>query len=177
MPVETVTATVKDAISTELLDYQRVTSISGNLSSIGSDTLANLMTLWTETFKRNYPSANMQVQAPGSSTAPPALTEGTANFGPMNRGMKDKEIEAFESRFGYKPTAIRVAIDALTVYVHKDNPLSTLDIAQVDAAFSTTRRCDGSASLDKWGGLGLEGGCFFAQRLRLFRHRLCHLRR
>jgi phosphate transport system substrate-binding protein len=155
--LEAVTVTVKDAISTELLDYQRVTGISGNLSSIGSDTLANLMTLWTETFKRNYPSVNIQVQAAGSSTAPPALTEGTANFGPMSRGMKDKEIEAFESRFGYKPTAIRVAIDALTVYVHKDNPLNALDIAQVDAAFSATRRCGGSSSLDKWGALGLEG--------------------
>jgi len=141
----------------ELVTYERITGVSGNLSSIGSDTLANLMTLWTEAFKRNYPSVNIQVQAAGSSTAPPALTEGTANFGPMSRAMKDKEIESFESRFGYKPTAIRVAIDALAVYVHKDNPLQGLDIAQVDAAFSTTRRCGGEASLDAWGALGLEG--------------------
>jgi phosphate transport system substrate-binding protein len=115
------------------------------------------MTLWTESFKRNYPSVNIQVQAAGSSTAPPALTEGTANFGPMSRAMKDKEIEAFESRFGYKPTAIRVAIDALAVYVHKDNPLSALDIADVDAAFSTTRRCGGDQSFDTWGDLGNTG--------------------
>ena len=155
--VEAVNTTRQDIITTELVDYQRMTGISGNLSSIGSDTLANLMTLWTEAFKRNYPSVNIQVQAAGSSTAPPALTEGTANFGPMSRGMKDKEIEAFESRFGYKPTAIRVAIDALTVYVHKDNPLNTLDIAQVDAAFSTTRRCGEPTSVGKWGALGLQG--------------------
>ena len=137
--------------------YTRVSGISGNLSSIGSDTLANLMTLWTEAFKRNYPSVNIQVQAAGSSTAPPALTEGTANFGPMSRAMKDKEIEAFESRFGYKPTAIRVAIDALAVYVNKDNPLDALSIEQVDAAFSVTRRCGGTATLDSWGALGLTG--------------------
>ena len=141
----------------DLQAYERVQGISGNLSSIGSDTLANLMTLWTEAFKRNYPSVNIQVQAAGSSTAPPALTEGTANFGPMSRAMKDKEIEAFENRFGYKPTAIRVAIDALAVYVHKDNPLNDMDIAQVDAAFSTTRRCGGASSIDTWGDLGLEG--------------------
>jgi phosphate transport system substrate-binding protein len=116
------------------------------------------MTLWTEGFKRNYPSVNIQVQAAGSSTAPPALTEGTANFGPMSRAMKDKEIEAFETRHGYKPTAIRVAIDALAVYVHKDNPLDGLSIAEVDAMFSTTRRCGGSASKDAWGSLGLTGG-------------------
>jgi len=155
--IETSTQTQALVESGVLHDYERVSGISGNLSSIGSDTLANLMTLWTEGFKRNYPSVNIQVQAAGSSTAPPALTEGTANFGPMSRAMKDKEIEAFESRFGYKPTAIRVAIDALAVYVHKDNPLDALDIAQVDASFSATRRCGGAASLDNWGDLGLEG--------------------
>ena len=155
--VEQAAAEAGTASAGKLADYERVTGISGNLSSIGSDTLANLMTLWTESFKRNYPSVNIQVQAAGSSTAPPALTEGTANFGPMSRAMKDKEIEAFESRFGYKPTAISVAIDALAVYVHKDNPLETLDIAQVDAAFSTTRRCGGGVSLDNWGDLGLSG--------------------
>jgi phosphate transport system substrate-binding protein len=147
---------VSDATG-ELAEYETVTGVSGNLSSIGSDTLANLMTLWTEGFKRNYPSVNIQVQAAGSSTAPPALTEGTANFGPMSRAMKDKEIEAFESRFGYKPTAVRVAIDALAVYVHKDSPLNELSIAQVDAAFSETRRCGASASVDVWGDFGLSG--------------------
>lgn len=158
-PVEQSTAAAVDTAEAggELMQYEAVTGISGNLSSIGSDTLANLMTLWTEGFKRNYPSVNIQVQAAGSSTAPPALTEGTANFGPMSRAMKDKEIEAFESRFGYKPTAIRVAIDALAVYVHKDSPLQELSIAQVDAAFSETRRCGAPASLDAWGDLGLTG--------------------
>ena len=120
--------------------YERTSGIAGNLSSTGSDTLANLMTLWTESFKREYPSVNIQVQAAGSSTAPPALTEGTSNFGPMSRAMKDKEIEAFEARHGYKPTAIRVAIDALAVYVHKDNPIEALSISQVDSVFSVTRR-------------------------------------
>ena len=91
-------------IAAELAQYERTAGISGNLSSIGSDTLANLMTLWTESFKKHYPSVNIQVQAAGSSTAPPALTEGTSNFGPMSRAMKDKEIEAFETRHGYKPT-------------------------------------------------------------------------
>jgi phosphate transport system substrate-binding protein len=156
-PVEVEAAEIVEAAAGELADYARVTGISGNLSSIGSDTLANLMTLWTEGFKREYPSVNIQVQAAGSSTAPPALTEGTANFGPMSRAMKDKEIEAFESRHGYKPTPIRVAIDALAVYVHKDNPLDSLSIDQVDAMFSETRRCGGAQSMDDWGALGLTG--------------------
>jgi phosphate transport system substrate-binding protein len=140
-----------------LPDYQRVSGISGNLSSTGSDTLANLMTLWTESFKKAYPNVNIQVQAAGSSTAPPALTEGTSNFGPMSRQMKDKEVEAFEARFGYKPTAIRVAVDALAVYVHKDNPIESLSIPQVDAVFSVTRRCGGVAEATRWGDVGLDG--------------------
>jgi phosphate transport system substrate-binding protein len=141
----------------ELPTYERVSGVSGNLSSTGSDTLANLMTLWTESFKKFYPNVNIQVQAAGSSTAPPALTEGTSNFGPMSRAMKDNEIEAFESRYGYKPTAIRVAIDALAVYVHKDNPLKSLTIPQVDAIFSITRRCGYPQNIATWGEAGMTG--------------------
>ncbi len=145
------------AADSELPSYVRVSGISGNLSSTGSDTLANLMTLWTEAFKKAYPNVNIQVQAAGSSTAPPALTEGTSNFGPMSRQMKDKEIEAFEARFGYKPTVVRVAIDALAVYVHKDNPIESLSLPQVDAIFSVTRRCGATAEINRWGELGLTG--------------------
>lgn len=141
----------------ELPEYDRVSGVAGNLSSVGSDTLANLMTLWTEAFEREYPNVNIQVQAAGSSTAPPALTEGMSNFGPMSRRMKDKEIEAFETRYGYKPLGIRVAIDALAVYVHKDNPIASLSIPQVDAIFSQTRRCGAGDDVRNWGQLGLSG--------------------
>jgi len=131
--------------------------VSGNLSSVGSDTLANLMTFWAEEFKRQYPNVNIQIQAAGSSTAPPALTEGTSNLGPMSRKMKSKELEAFEKKHGYKPTPIRVAIDALAVYVNKDNPIEGLTIPQVDAIFSATRKCGADADITKWGQLGLTG--------------------
>jgi len=137
--------------------YQRVSGVSGNLSSVGSDTLANLMTLWAEDFTRYYPNVNIQVQAAGSSTAPPALTQRTANFGPMSRGMKASEIQAFASRFGYPPTAIPVAIDALALYVHKDNPISGLTLAEVDALFSATQRCGHPGTINRWGLLSLAG--------------------
>lgn len=151
------TVNAGEAAASDLPEYARVSGVAGNLSSTGSDTLANLMTLWTEAFKREYPNVNIQVQAAGSSTAPPALTEGTSNFGPMSRLMKDKEIEAFETRFGYKPTVVRVALDALAVYVHKDNPLESLTIPQVDAVFSATRRCGAAQDVTRWGELGLVG--------------------
>lgn len=138
-------------------EYQKTSGISGNLSSVGSDTLANLMTLWAEEFKRVYPNVNIQIQAAGSSTAPPALTEGTSNLGPMSRKMKDKERDAFEEKYGYKPTAIPVAIDALAVYVNKENPIKGLSIPQVDAIFSSTRKCGNSTDITNWGKVGLTG--------------------
>jgi len=141
----------------KLPEYSRTSGVSGNLSSIGSDTLANLMTLWAEEFKRVYPNVNIQIQAAGSSTAPPALTEGTSNMGPMSRKMKSKEIQSFEKRHGYKPTAIPVAIDALAVYVHKDNPIKGLSIPQVDAIFSSTRKCGYDKKIKNWGAVGLTG--------------------
>ena len=140
-----------------LQDYQRTSGVSGNLSSVGSDTLANLMTLWAEEYKRVYPNVNIQIQAAGSSTAPPALTEGTSNLGPMSRKMKSKEIQKFEEKFGYKPTAIRVALDALAVYVNKDNPIKGMTIPQVDAIFSSTRKCGYDKDITTWGDLGLTG--------------------
>ena len=151
------TVSLVSAADSELDDYQVASGVSGNLSSVGSDTLANLMTLWAEEFRRAYPNVNIQVQAAGSSTAPPALTESTSNLGPMSRKMKDKEIEAIETRHGYKPTAIPVAIDALAVYVHKDNPISGMSIADVDAVFSSTRKCGAPDDVSRWGQLGLTG--------------------
>jgi phosphate transport system substrate-binding protein len=151
------TAQADAVVDANLPDYKAVSGVSGNLSSVGSDTLANLMTFWAEEYKRQYPNVNIQIQAAGSSTAPPALTEGTSNLGPMSRKMKDKEIEAFEKKFGYKPTQIRVAIDALAVYVHKDNPVKSMTMAEVDAIFSATRKCGGSEDLTSWGQLGLTG--------------------
>ena len=145
------------SVDPALADYKKSSGVSGNLSSVGSDTLANLATLWAEDFKRLYPNVNIQIQAAGSSTAPPALTEGTSNLGPMSRKMKDKELASFESKFGYKPTAIPVAIDALTVYVHKDNPIKGMSIEEVDAIFSSNRKCGAATDISTWGHAGLTG--------------------
>ena len=150
-------AQASDLLDPNLPIYSKVSGVSGNLSSVGSDTLANLMTLWAEEFKRNYPNVNIQIQAAGSSTAPPALIEGTSNIGPMSRMMKDKELAAFETKYGYKPTAVPVAIDALAVFVNKDNPVEGLKIADVDAIFSATRKCGGEADIVNWGQVGVAG--------------------
>ncbi|MEH0688437.1 phosphate ABC transporter substrate-binding protein PstS family protein [Vibrio cholerae] len=144
------------ARATGLQEYQKVRGVSGSLSSVGSDTLAGMTTLWMEEFTLIYPSINGQVQASGSSTAPPALTERTAQFGPMSREMRNREIEAFEREHGYKPTELRVAIDAIGVFVHRDNPIEGLNFSQLDRIFSATLRCGGTESIEFWTQLGLD---------------------
>jgi phosphate transport system substrate-binding protein len=150
-------ASAQSTVDPALPDYEPVSGVSGNLSSIGSDTLNNLMTLWAEEFAKIYPNVNIQIQGAGSSTAPPALTEGTANFGPMSRLMRSSEIQAFEERFGYPPTVVGTGIDTIAVIVNKDNPTQCMSVPQVDAVFSVSRRCGASDDISRWGSLGLEG--------------------
>lgn len=143
-------------VDPELPEYQRVPGVAGNLNSVGSDTLNNLMTFWAEGFQAIYPNVRIQIEGKGSSTAPPALIEGTAQLGPMSRPMKGTEIDAFERRFGYKPTEIRVAIDTLAIFVHRDNPIESMTLTQVDSLFSSTRK-RGGPPVERWGDLGLTG--------------------
>ena len=137
--------------------YQRASGVSGSFNSIGSDTMNNMMTLWAETFRKFYPNVKIQVEGKGSSTAPPALISGTAQFGPMSRPMRATEIDQFEARYGYKPTELRTSYDALAVYVHKDNPIEKLTLAQVEAIFGKSRRRGYKQSITTWGQLGLTG--------------------
>ncbi|MCA8974978.1 MAG: substrate-binding domain-containing protein, partial [Planctomycetes bacterium] len=137
--------------------YTAVTGVSGSIKSVGSDTMNNEMTLWAEAFVKMYPNVKVEIEGKGSTTAPPALVEGSSTFGPMSRPMKDKEIDAFEKKFGYKPTAIATSIDMLAVYVHKDNPITHLTIKQVDAIFSKGRKGGAAEDITTWGQLGLGG--------------------
>ncbi len=144
-------------VDESIAPYETTSGVSGNLNSIGSDTLNNLMTLWAEGFQKAYPNVKIQIEGKGSSTAPPALIKGTAQIGPMSRAMKSSEADEFEKTFGYKPTQIRVAVDALAVYVNKDNPLEQMTLSEIDAIFSNTRKCGHSGTIDSWGQAGLEG--------------------
>ncbi|MFN4153880.1 MAG: PstS family phosphate ABC transporter substrate-binding protein [Paracoccaceae bacterium] len=151
------TAMAQVTVDPTLPTYEASSGVSGALTSIGSDTLNNQMTLWAEGFRSFYPNVQVEVQGAGSGTAPPALVQGTAQFGPMSRAMRGTEIEEFEARFGYPPTPMRGAIDALAVYVHKDNPLECMTMQQVDAVFSSTRNGGADAPINTWGDLGMTG--------------------
>lgn len=150
-------AIAQTEVDPDLPEYVPVSGISGNLSSVGSDTLNNLMTLWAEEFQTIYPNVNIQIQGAGTSTAPPAMTEGTANFGPMSRRPRQNEQQAFEERHGYPLTVVGVGIDTIAVFVNRDNPIAGLTIEQVDAIFSATRRCGAAEDISRWGQVGLEG--------------------
>ena len=144
-------------VDKKLPTYKATSGVSGNVKSVGSDTLNNLMTLWAEGFRRSYPNVKIEIEGKGSSTAPPALIAGTSNFGPMSRAMKSKEMDAFEKKFGYKPGRIRVAVDALALFTNKDNPLKCLSLPQVDAIFSKTRKGGMRSDIGTWGEVGLQG--------------------
>jgi phosphate transport system substrate-binding protein len=150
-------ATAQVHVDPGLAVYKATSGVSGNVSSVGSDTLNNLMTLWAEQFNRFYPNAKIQIEGKGSSTAPPALIAGTAQLGPMSREMKGTEIDQFEKKYGYKPTALRTSVDALAVFVNKDNPIACLTMSQVDAVFSKSRRSGHKEDVKTWGQLGLTG--------------------
>ncbi len=136
--------------------YKTVSGVSGSIKSVGSDTLNNLEALWSEGFRAKYPGVKISIEGKGSSTAPPALIEGTAQFGPMSREMKSKEIDDFEKKFGYKPSRARVAVDSLAVFVNKDNPIKCLTLKQLDGIFSKNRK-GGGKEIKTWGDLGLTG--------------------
>jgi phosphate transport system substrate-binding protein len=144
-------------VDKNLKEYQTVGGVSGNLNSIGSDTLNNLMTMWAEGFRKKYPSVNIQIEGKGSSTAPPALVAGTSQLGPMSREMKSSEIDAFEKKYGYKPTKVAVAIDTIAIFVNKNNPLKSLSMEKIDAIFSKNRKRGYPSEINTWGQLGLTG--------------------
>jgi phosphate transport system substrate-binding protein len=145
------------SVDTALPSYTKVEGVTGNLNSIGSDTLNNVMTLWAEEFKKLYPKVVIGVEGKGSTTAPPALINGTAQLGPMSRKMKSEEIDAVEKKYGVGPTAIGVSLDSLAVFVSKDNPIKELTLPQVDAIFSKNRAGKYPKDIITWGDAGLTG--------------------
>lgn len=138
------------AAETPLPSYRKASGVSGNLNSVGSDTLNNLMTLWAEAFRAQYPGVNIGVEGKGSGTAPPALAAGTAQLGPMSRPMKAEEKATFKAAFGYEPVEVKVAIDALGVFVNKDNPVFSVSLTELDGIFSSTCKRGGNDIAD-WG--------------------------
>jgi len=144
-------------VDPELPEYQpSAHPMSGAITSVGSDALNNLLTLWAEGFTPMQAGVNIQIEGRGGDTAESALISGLATIGLKTMLMAGDTVDAFTRRWGYPPTCIMVALDALAVLVHQDNPVPSLTLAQVDAAFSSTRR-RGGADILTWGDVGVGG--------------------
>jgi len=143
-------------VDSNIPHYVKQPNVTGSLISAGSDTLTDVMVVCSRGFRRLYPSVTIQLEDKGSGTAPPALIEGRSQIAPMSRVMTDEEAHAFEAKYGYPPTAYKIALDALAVYVNRDNPIRQMTLQQLDGMFSSTRR-KGAAAIDSWGSLGLTG--------------------
>ena len=144
-------------VDEKIPEYKSTSGVSGSIKSVGSDTMNNIVALWGEGFRKFYRDVNIEIEGKGSATAPPALISGAAQFGPMSRTMKQAEIDKFEEKFSYKPTALPTAIDMLAVYVSKDNPIKSLTLAQVDAIFGKARKRGYEKDIRTWGDVGLTG--------------------
>jgi len=155
--VAMITSAMALDLDPQLPAYKAVDGLSGQMKSVGSDTLSTLMKQWTDGFKELYPNVKIEVESKGSATAPPALIEGVSQLGPMSRPMESGEVDAFSKKYGYGPTSLPVAVDALAVYVNKDNPLECLTLQQVDQIFSKDHWNSAGIDVKTWGGVGLTG--------------------
>ena len=150
-------ATQANSLDLNLLPYKARGNIAGKLKSVGSDTMAHEMQLWVDGFKQFYPSVEIDIEAKGSNTAPLALLSGEAQLGPMSRQMTPDEMNSFVTKYGYKPTGVLVAVDALAIYVNKNNPINCLSMDQVERIFSADPRSEGGVSATTWGDVGVTG--------------------
>jgi phosphate transport system substrate-binding protein len=146
----------------QLPPYSPEVPVSGELKSVGSDSMEPLMALWGQDFRKFHPRITTAFICKGSATAPRALIDGSAIMGQMSREMTSQEIEAFQAKYGYAPTRIPVAVDALVIYVNANNPVRHLTMEEIDAIFSTTRKGGAKKDISRWGDLGLGGD--WAQR-------------
>ncbi|HVJ61630.1 MAG TPA: PstS family phosphate ABC transporter substrate-binding protein [Tahibacter sp.] len=137
---------------------------AATLTSVGSDSLGNLMLRWMQAYRMQHPDLRIQLQTPGSAGAPLALAGGAADLGPMSRAMSDAEEAAYRERRGGEPGRIRIALDAIAVFVHPDNPLSVVDRRQLDAIWSSSRRCGTSAGIERWSDIGIDDTIALARR-------------
>jgi len=158
-----------------LASYVPASSLSGRLTIAGSDTMQRLMAMLAAEFTSRHPDVKMAVEGGGSSAG---IREFIIGYSSQRRGEKSrdghdgasqttvlassreltaKELAAFSARYGYEPVVIPVAMDAVAVYVHRDNPIQGLTVDQIDAIFSSTRK-RGLPAITTWGQLGLQNG-------------------
>ncbi len=163
-------------VQSETESYVAEAAVSGKMTIAGSDTMQAPLSKLAMEFRRRQVDMKIAVQGSRDSKLSPEdvfLTgistmrrgdgDTAGHFGSYDvqllassRALTEEEIKRFESRYGYPPTAVSIAQDAVAIYVNSDNPVSELTLAQVDAIFSATRK-RGMQSIQEWGQVGLTG--------------------
>ena len=150
-------AQLKPVVDPQIQSYAKAGSVSGALTVAGSETMKGLSHRWESKLREIYPGMAIQIQGIGSETGPPALLDGKAQIAAMSRQMTRKEIEDFTKQYGYEPTEVPVAADALAVFVHRDNPISGMTLAELDATFCKEHRRGLNEDRISWSQFGLSG--------------------
>ena len=101
----------------------------------GSDTLVRLGQRWAEEYMKHNPGVVVQVSGGGSGTGIAALLNGTTDVCEASRDMKEKEYKLAE-RKGIKPYRVSVALDGIALFLHVDNPIEVLTIAQLKGIYT-----------------------------------------
>jgi len=141
-------------LSDALPSYELAAGLSGKITSIGESTTTNLVARVAAEFRRMYPDVTLQVTSSPISIGPAMLLEGCADLAPMSRPLTSEDVQNFTKKYGYSPTEIKVAADALAIYVNKNNPVQGLTLEQLDGIFSQTQR-RGLSPIETWGQAGL----------------------
>ena len=142
------------------------TGLPDSIRVWGTAELRPLLERWQAAFQKTHPTARFESRMTGSDVGLPGLYTRRADIALLGRVATDAEVKAFEWIYRVKPTAIEVATGslgtpgrspALVVYVHRDNPLASLTLAQLDAAFGAEHLRGAPANIRTWGALGLTG--------------------
>lgn len=130
--------------------------ISGKLSSAGSKVITPFIEDWFKEFSKIYPNVSYETVANSSGSATEALINGSTIFGAMSRPINRKELVAFERDKHYKPTEIKISLDALAVIVNPSNPINSISKIQLDAIYSRDRACGNTSEISDWQTLGWD---------------------
>ena len=150
----------------DLRPYQPEQRVSGTIRNWGNNYIPELMKDWEEGFRKYQPDVSFETHLPGTETGMAGVYGGIADLGFIGREVYPEEHNAFVGVFGYEPTVIQISSGSyatphrtfsLQVFVHKQNPLAKLTLAQLNRIFGCGCIEKGQEPIRKWGQLGLTG--------------------
>ncbi len=172
-------------VDSGIASYVPKTGISGGIAIAGSDTMQPIIAKIASAFRQWQPNIKLAVQGGGSDAAMIAFVQNIAasrrgdgnvrghlssndvTILASSRPLTEAERQTFHSRYGFEPTEVPIALDAVAIYVNYQNPLEGLTLDQLDAIFSKTRKRGAAAAITTWGQLGLQEG-WEQQPIRLY---------